>query len=59
MTATIDGVTGIPTDYPCVFEGVYPWNQPVIYRSGRYWVHRVDNPIDSIRAPYPRWADVP
>jgi len=51
--------SGVPIDVPCVCRDIYPWNQPVIHREGRYWLHRVENPIQEIRIPYPRWADRP
>jgi hypothetical protein len=43
----------LPVEFPCFCRNVYPWNQPVIAKCGRYWVHRVENPIYGIRIPYP------
>jgi len=43
----------LPEDFPCFARNVYPWNQPIIFRAGRYSVHRVENPIDEIRLPFP------
>jgi len=49
----------LPDDFPCQAKDVYPWNQPVVARFGRYWVHRIDNPVGPIRVPYPLWLDKP
>jgi hypothetical protein len=49
----------LPTDFPCFCQGVYPWNQPIIKKIGRYFVHRIENPIDDIRVPYPVRFDKP
>ncbi|MCE9531108.1 MAG: hypothetical protein K8T89_08290 [Planctomycetes bacterium] len=45
----------LPVETPCFIRDVYPWNQPVIFKYGRYWVHRIENPITEIRIPYPRY----
>lgn len=50
---------GLPVAMPDFMRDVYPWNQPVIFKAGRYWVHRVENPINEIRIPYPAWANQP
>ncbi|MCA9023182.1 MAG: hypothetical protein KDA74_23700, partial [Planctomycetaceae bacterium] len=34
-----------PPDYPVSLKGAYPWSQPVVFRSGRYLVHRVERPL--------------
>ncbi len=34
----------------------FPWNQPVVFRSGRYVVHHVTQPLGVIRVP--DWADL-
>ncbi|MCA9069945.1 MAG: hypothetical protein KDA84_13525, partial [Planctomycetaceae bacterium] len=26
-------------------QGIYPWSHPVVFRSGRYLVHRVTRPL--------------
>lgn len=36
------GPLGPPPGYPAV-SGVYPWSCPVVYRSGTYLVHRVED----------------
>ena len=50
---------GLPVALPCVCRDVYPWNQPIIFKAGRYYVHRVENPIGEIRMPYPLWINKP
>ncbi|QDT97930.1 hypothetical protein [Gimesia aquarii] len=34
-----------PTDYPVSLKGAYPWSHPVVFRSGRYLVHKIERPI--------------
>lgn len=34
-----------PPDYPVSLKGAYPWSQPVVFRSGRYLVHKVERPL--------------
>lgn len=34
-----------PTDYPASLRGAYPWSHPVVYRSGRYLVHKIERPL--------------
>jgi hypothetical protein len=43
----------LPDDLPNALHDCYPWNQPVIYRVGRYLVHRVDTPRGEIGFPLP------
>ena len=45
----------LPLETPCFVRDVYPWNQPIVFKCGRYWVHRIDNPITEIRIPYAEW----
>jgi hypothetical protein len=45
--------TTLPDTFPDELRGVYPWNQPVVYRAGRYVVHRVDQPHGVIAFPLP------
>jgi hypothetical protein len=49
----------LPIDFPCLCREVYPWNQPIIYKAGRYFLHRVENPIEEMRIPYPVKIDKP
>ena len=34
-----------PPEYPVSLKGAYPWSQPVVFRSGRYLVHKVERPL--------------
>lgn len=34
-----------PPDYPVSLKGAYPWSQPVVFRAGRYVVHKVERPL--------------
>ncbi|HAH47151.1 MAG TPA: hypothetical protein DCM07_20310 [Planctomycetaceae bacterium] len=34
-----------PPAYPVSLKGAYPWSQPVVFRAGRYLVHRVKHPL--------------
>lgn len=45
--------TALPDDLPASLRDVYPWNQPVVYRSGRYVVHRIEHPHGPIDFPLP------
>jgi hypothetical protein len=44
----------LPIDFPDVVRDVYPWNQPVLFRVGRYTLHEVRYPIDKIMFPVPK-----
>jgi hypothetical protein len=41
----------LPPDVPDEVRGVFPWSEPVIFRAGRYSVHRVQNPLKAIITP--------
>jgi hypothetical protein len=49
----------LPEQFPCFCRDVYPWNQPIIFRTGRYCVHKVEKPITDIRIPHPARMDRP
>jgi len=34
-----------PPDYPVSLKGAYPWSHPVVFRAGRYLVHKVEQPL--------------
>ncbi len=34
-----------PRDYPVSLKGAYPWSNPVVFRAGRYLVHKVKRPL--------------
>ena len=46
--------TALPPDFPAWGKDVYPWNQPVVFRAGRYVVHEVRDPRGEIDFPMPR-----
>ncbi|HKB06068.1 MAG TPA: hypothetical protein VKD90_27990 [Gemmataceae bacterium] len=46
--------TELPRDFPAWGPNVYPWNQPVVFRAGRYIVHEVRNPHGEIDFPFPK-----
>jgi hypothetical protein len=33
-----------PPNFPSRFAGTYPWREPIVFRSGRYLVHRATGP---------------
>ena len=43
----------LPPDFPCFCTHIFPWNQPIVFRAGRYVVLRIENPIGEVRLPYP------
>jgi hypothetical protein len=45
------GGHSLPGWFPRSQRGVFPWNQPVVFRSGRYVVHRVENPVGEVDIP--------
>jgi hypothetical protein len=38
----------LPAEFPRYWVKVFPWTQPIIYRSGRYLVHRVTRPVGEV-----------
>jgi hypothetical protein len=45
--------TSLPPDFPSWRDDIFPWNQPVVFRAGRFFVHRVENPRGEIVFPLP------
>jgi hypothetical protein len=43
----------LPAGFPAWGKDVYPWNQPVVFRAGRYVVHEVREPRGEIVFPLP------
>jgi hypothetical protein len=41
----------LPLWLPPIERTMYPWNQPVVFRSGRYVVHKVERPLGVVRVP--------
>jgi hypothetical protein len=46
-------VDALPSEFPDWGATVYPWNQPVVFRAGRYFVHEVREPKGEIEFPLP------
>src|SRR5262249_10956359 len=46
-------VTSLPSEFPDWGADVYPWNQPVVFRAGRYFVHEIREPKGEIDFPLP------
>jgi hypothetical protein len=44
----------LPAGFPIWGKEVYPWNQPVVFRAGRYVVHEVRDPRGEIDFPMPQ-----
>lgn len=40
----------LPRDFSDEMRAVYPWSEPMIFRCGRYVVHRVEEPLGEIVA---------
>lgn len=38
----------VPPQYPVSLKGAYPWSHPVVFRAGRYLVHKVKRPLGRI-----------
>jgi hypothetical protein len=43
----------LPSNFPGWRDEVYPWNQPVVFRAGRFVVHEVKDPRGRIEFPFP------
>jgi hypothetical protein len=43
-----DGRPELPASFPDVLKDVFPFDQPVVFRSGRYVVHRVERPVGKL-----------
>lgn len=46
-----NGPNDLPPNFPRGQLRHFPWTEPIVFRSGRYVVHRVENPIGSIAMP--------
>jgi hypothetical protein len=44
-------VSALPPGFPSDLAGCYPWTEPVLYRSGRYLVHRTDGRVGKLCVP--------
>jgi hypothetical protein len=39
----------LPRDFPEEWARLYPWSEPIVFRSGRYFVHRVTGPVKELK----------
>ncbi len=46
----------LPKWFPVSQRDKFPWNQPIVFRSGRYLVHKVEKPLGIIDIP--DWKDL-
>jgi hypothetical protein len=53
----LEGPLSLPPKFPPRQLQYFPWNQPIVFRSGRYVVHKVVNPIGSIHIPKQPFID--
>ncbi|HEV3146645.1 MAG TPA: hypothetical protein VGZ47_22345 [Gemmataceae bacterium] len=51
------GPLDLPPKFPLGQVQYFPWNQPIVFRAGRYAVHRVTNPIGPIDVPREAFLD--
>jgi hypothetical protein len=42
------GVPALPPAFPKPMAEVFPWNEPVVFRAGRYTVHQVTGPVEAV-----------
>jgi hypothetical protein len=52
-------VPELPDAFPCFCRDVFPWNQPIVRKFGRYYVHEITKPIGEIRIPHPVRINMP
>jgi hypothetical protein len=38
----------LPPQFPQQWLNVFPWNEPILFRAGRYLVHRVTKPVEKL-----------
>ncbi len=58
IDANTGGSTELPANFPDSMRQVYPWNQPVVFRTTRYFVHAVKLPVGTIKtSPPPYWDE--
>jgi hypothetical protein len=41
----------LPSWFPISQRAKFPWNQPIVFRSGRYLVHKIEKPLGEIDVP--------
>lgn len=45
---TAGHVPCLPLDFPEPYRRLFPWNQPLVFRCGRYCIHKVEDPLGAI-----------
>ncbi len=50
-----DGPLSLPAWFPVSQRGNFPWDQPIVFRSGRYLVHRIDHQPQPEQIVIPDW----
>lgn len=53
-----DGVHSLPSWFPVSQRDKYPWNQPIVYRSGRYLVHEITHKPQPEEIDIPEWLEL-
>ncbi len=43
-----DDPNALPPAFPKEWQDVFPWNEPIVFRVGRYVVHRVTRPVERL-----------
>ena len=43
-----EGSQAAPVRFPPPLRDAFPWSQPVVFRAGRYLVHRVEGPLGTL-----------
>jgi hypothetical protein len=46
------GTPALPPAFPKAMAEVFPWNEPVVFRAGRYTVHKVTGPVEAVWPKY-------
>lgn len=49
------GPNSLPAWFPKSQRGLFPWNQPVVFRAGRYVVHKITRPPTAEEIDLPDW----
>lgn len=50
---SIAGKLTMPNNFPAAWRDRFPWNQPIVFRAGRYAVHRVELPVSELTGDAP------
>jgi hypothetical protein len=49
---TADASLRLPLSFPAEQGSYFPWSEPIVFRSGRYLVHRVTGPVKELYNPW-------